>query len=317
MPRAYVPETRRRSSWESFLCDHQPDADLRAIVRIAATVPQGTSSRPSGRSVASNPSRPSIRQRPHASQTSPKSRSRSSRMSLRRTCTCSSAPASCADGGSKSVRCGRRAASSPCRCAPSFAQPSCSLGARSPRYATTRCQDPSAVRYDSTSVGISPSQGLNYRETLVVKVLAKETSAGPALQYHIYSWSQNGLDSSQTYPTGDSNCRAEQDWDAGKQCAIRKILTHLGEPVERRPYLAGQAARLWSIDGPSGYSSLSLSRNGTPGQGKIHLLFEGGPRGCHAAVQVVSVNLSRLLNGRDITTLIGKTPSSPTTGRRN
>ena len=129
--------------------------------------------------------------------------------------------------------------------------------------------------------------------------------------------SQNGLDSSQTYPTRSSNCRAEPDWDAGKQCAIRKILTHLSEPVERRPHLAGQAARLWSIDGPGGYSSLSLGRNGTPGQGKIYLLFEGGPQGCHAAVQVVSVNLSRLLNGRDITTLIGKTPSSPTTGRRN
>jgi hypothetical protein len=35
--------------------------------------------------------------------------------------------------------------------------------------------------------------------------------------------------------------------------------------------------------------------------------LEGGPKGCHAAVQVVSFNLSWLLGGRDITTLIGKT----------
>jgi len=70
--------------------------------------------------------------------------------------------------------------------------------------------------------------------------------------------------------------------------------------------------RTWPVkrlvyDGPSAYSSLGVGRNGTPSQGRIYLLFEGGPKGCHAAVQVVSFNLSWLLNGRDITTLLGKT----------
>lgn len=70
--------------------------------------------------------------------------------------------------------------------------------------------------------------------------------------------------------------------------------------------------RTWPVkrlvyQGPSAYSSLGVGRNGTPSQGKIHLLFEGGPKGCHEAVQVVAFNLSWLLDGRDITTLIGKT----------
>jgi sialidase-1 len=70
--------------------------------------------------------------------------------------------------------------------------------------------------------------------------------------------------------------------------------------------------RTWPVkrlvyDGPSAYSSLGLGRNGTPSQGKIYLLFEGGPKGPHEAVQVVAFNLSWLLNGRDITTLIEKT----------
>ena len=53
-------------------------------------------------------------------------------------------------------------------------------------------------------------------------------------------------------------------------------------------------------DGPSAYSSLGVGRTGTPSQGKIYLIFEGGPTGCYEAVQVVSFNLSWLLNGRDI-----------------
>jgi hypothetical protein len=34
------------------------------------------------------------------------------------------------------------------------------------------------------------------------------------------------------------------------------------------------------------------------------LLFEGGPKGSHAAVQIVSFNLSWLLDGRDPATLL-------------
>lgn len=53
-------------------------------------------------------------------------------------------------------------------------------------------------------------------------------------------------------------------------------------------------------EGPSAYSSLGVGRTGTPSQGKIYLLFEGGPTGHYEAVQVVSFNLSWLLNGRKI-----------------
>ncbi|NCY02326.1 MAG: exo-alpha-sialidase [Planctomycetia bacterium] len=69
--------------------------------------------------------------------------------------------------------------------------------------------------------------------------------------------------------------------------------------------------RTWPIkrlvyDGPSAYSSLGVGRHGTPSQGRVYLLFEGGPRGSHAAVQVVSFNLSWLLDGRDVDALVEK-----------
>ena len=49
--------------------------------------------------------------------------------------------------------------------------------------------------------------------------------------------------------------------------------------------------RTWPVkrlvyDGPSAYSNLAVGRAGTPSQGKIYLLFEGGPTGCYEAVQV-------------------------------
>ncbi len=78
--------------------------------------------------------------------------------------------------------------------------------------------------------------------------------------------------------------------------------------------------RTWPVkrliyDGPSAYSNLGVGRTGTPSQGKIYLIFEGGPAGSHAAVQIVSFNLSWLLHGRDITSLLGEAASSPTTAR--
>ena len=47
---------------------------------------------------------------------------------------------------------------------------------------------------------------------------------------------------------------------------------------------------------------------GTPSQGKIFLLFEGGPKACYEAVQVLSFNLSWLLDGRDVHALLEKKP---------
>ena len=67
--------------------------------------------------------------------------------------------------------------------------------------------------------------------------------------------------------------------------------------------------RTWPVkrlayDGPSAYSTLGVGRSGTPSQGKIFLLFEGGPGGFYEAVQVMSFNLSWLLNGRDVRPLL-------------
>jgi sialidase-1 len=73
------------------------------------------------------------------------------------------------------------------------------------------------------------------------------------------------------------------------------------------------AGRTWPVkrlvyDGPSAYSNLGVGRSGTPSQGRIFLMFEGGPGGFYEAVQVVSFNLSWLLDGRDIGRWLEKRP---------
>lgn len=60
--------------------------------------------------------------------------------------------------------------------------------------------------------------------------------------------------------------------------------------------------------GPSAYSNLGVGRSGTPSQGRIFLIFEGGTKDCYEAVQVVSFNLSWLLNGSDIGAFLDKKP---------
>ena len=70
--------------------------------------------------------------------------------------------------------------------------------------------------------------------------------------------------------------------------------------------------RTWPVkrlvyDGPSAYSNLGAGRSGTPSQGKIFLIFEGGPKDCYEAVQVVSFNLSWLLNGKELGALLDLT----------
>ena len=51
-------------------------------------------------------------------------------------------------------------------------------------------------------------------------------------------------------------------------------------------------------EGPSAYSSLAAGRPGTPSQGWIYLLFEGGPDGRYSAMRVARFNLSWLLEGK-------------------
>jgi len=52
--------------------------------------------------------------------------------------------------------------------------------------------------------------------------------------------------------------------------------------------------------GPGAYSCLGVGRTGTASQGRVFLIFEGGAKGPHAAVQVVSFNLAWLLDGREV-----------------
>ena len=57
--------------------------------------------------------------------------------------------------------------------------------------------------------------------------------------------------------------------------------------------------RTWPVkrliyDGPSGYSSMDSGRPGTPSEGKVFLMFEGGPGG---GAQIATFNLSGILEG--------------------
>lgn len=92
----------------------------------------------------------------------------------------------------------------------------------------------------------------------------------------------------------------------------------LSENIQRTVWASFDGGRTWPVkrlvhDGPGAYSTLAVGRAGTPSQGKIYLLFEGGPKSWDEAVQVAAFNLSWVLNGRDIGTLVGKTNESPGT----
>mgnify|MGYP001081632504 CR=1 FL=1 len=50
-------------------------------------------------------------------------------------------------------------------------------------------------------------------------------------------------------------------------------------------------------DGPSAYSSLAAGRPGTPSEGLIYLLYEGGPDGMYSAIHLARFNLAWLLEG--------------------
>jgi sialidase-1 len=61
------------------------------------------------------------------------------------------------------------------------------------------------------------------------------------------------------------------------------------------------------FDGPAGYSNLAAGRAGTPSEGKIYLLYEGGPDGRNSAVQVAVCNLHWIVDGKDISSFIKDT----------
>ena len=69
--------------------------------------------------------------------------------------------------------------------------------------------------------------------------------------------------------------------------------------------------RTWAVegvveDGPSAYSKLGVGRKGSPSEGKIYLIVEGGPTGSYEAVHVVSFNLSWLLDGHDVSGFLSR-----------
>ena len=54
------------------------------------------------------------------------------------------------------------------------------------------------------------------------------------------------------------------------------------------------------FEGPSAYSNLGVGRSGTPSEGMIYLLFEGGTDHMYSGVKVAVFNLGWLLDGRDL-----------------
>jgi sialidase-1 len=60
-------------------------------------------------------------------------------------------------------------------------------------------------------------------------------------------------------------------------------------------WLSPDGGRSWPVkrlvyDGPSAYSSLAAGRPGTPTEGWIYLLYEGGPRGQHTDIYIARFN---------------------------
>lgn len=100
------------------------------------------------------------------------------------------------------------------------------------------------------------------------------------------------------------------DTDAGEMPAKVGASTSKGRE-KISVWASFDGGRSWPVkrlvyDGPSAYSNLGAGRSGTPSQGKIYLVFEGGPSDCYEAVQVVAFNLAWLLNGREVSTLLEK-----------
>ena len=75
-----------------------------------------------------------------------------------------------------------------------------------------------------------------------------------------------------------------------------------GERERMTVWASFDGGKTWPIKrlvdaGPGAYSSLDAGRPGTPSEGQIYLLFEGGEKGRYSAIQVAKFNLSWLLEG--------------------
>ncbi len=84
------------------------------------------------------------------------------------------------------------------------------------------------------------------------------------------------------------------------------LYSNLDEPTATRRRITVWAsldgAQTWPVkrliyDGPSAYSSLAAGRPGTPSEGLVYLLFEGGPGGMYSGLQLARFNLAWVLEG--------------------
>jgi sialidase-1 len=99
-----------------------------------------------------------------------------------------------------------------------------------------------------------------------------------------------------------------------------KMPEHVGASVTKERekitvWASLDGGKTWPVkrlvfDGPSGYSNLAAGRAGTPSEGSIYLLFEGGPDGRRSGVQVAVFNLSWLLEGQELSRLLGSRSQS-------
>lgn len=88
--------------------------------------------------------------------------------------------------------------------------------------------------------------------------------------------------------------------------------TQGGDRLRMTVWASFDGGKSWPVkrlvyDGPSAYSSLAAGRAETPSEGKIYLLFEGGPDGRYSAIQVASFNLPWLLDGRSMEEMLAGT----------
>jgi sialidase-1 len=90
---------------------------------------------------------------------------------------------------------------------------------------------------------------------------------------------------------------------AGRDILIFSNTDTAGGPREKLTLWASfDGGRTWPVKrlvnpGHSAYSSLASGRRGTPGEGAIYLLYEGGPDGKYTAMHFARLNLSWILQG--------------------
>ncbi|MFO7907187.1 MAG: hypothetical protein ACQESR_19905 [Planctomycetota bacterium] len=88
----------------------------------------------------------------------------------------------------------------------------------------------------------------------------------------------------------------------GKGWLFSQPDTQGGDRTRMTVWASFDGAKTWPVkrlvyEGPSAYSSLAAGRPGTPSEGMIYLLFEGGDEGRYSAIQIARFNLAWVLDG--------------------